>query len=130
MNFYIKQYSTLPALKYPLTQKIMEKYSITKDMLENVGVTFSMIDIETGLFVIANVAADLLINEDKYTVPTEEEFTLSYMFKLNDTRTTGRFIGQFKLDFLGPIGCGKITLPNDEDINILISSAITKTSVI
>lgn len=129
MDFYIKQYSTLPALKFPLTQKVMERYAITKDMLENVGVTFSMVDVETGLYVIANVGADMIINDDKYTVPTEEEFTLSYRFKINDTRTAGRFIGEFKLDLLGE-HCGKITLPNDDSINILISNSITKTSVI
>jgi len=38
-------------------------------------------------------------------------------------------LGEFKLDFLGQ-GCGKLTLPVDSQINIVISDSITKTTVI
>jgi hypothetical protein len=130
-NFFIKKDSTLPDLKYPLIQQIREKYNITEDMLENVAVTFSMIDASNGLYRIANVPASLVINNDRPDYPAEEKYTLLYRFKLKDTRISGRFLGEFKIDFLGEqIGCGKLTLPIDEQINIVISDSITKTTVI
>ena len=130
-NFFIKKDSTLPDLKYPLIQQVREKYNITDDMLENVAVTFSMIDAETGLYRIANAPANLVINYDKYGKPYEEKYTFLYRFKLKDTRKAGRYLGELKIDFLGEqIGCGKLTLPVETKINIIISDTITKTTVI
>ena len=128
-NFFIKKDSTLPVLKFPLTQHTMEQYDITPDMLENVAVTFSMVDAETGLFRIANVAGDLVVNNNRPDYPDELTYTLTYNFKLSQTRKAGRFLGEFKLDFLGE-NCGKITLPTQNQINIQISDSSTKTTVV
>jgi hypothetical protein len=129
-NFFIKKDSTLPELKYPLIQKVREKYDITDAMLENVAVTFSMIDADTGIYRIANVPASLVINTDRPDYPDEVKYTLVYRFKLKDTKKTGRYLGEFKLDFLGDGGCGKITLPTEGQINIFISDSLTNTTVI
>ena len=129
-NFFVKQNSTLPEIKFALTEKIREKYDITDEMLENVAVTFSMVDQETGLYRIANVEANLDINRNRPEYPDEVEYTLSYRFKLSQTKRPGRFRGEFKLDFLGEGNCGKITLPTEDVINIIISPSITKTTVI
>jgi|ERR1035437_104201 hypothetical protein len=130
-NFFIKKDSTLPELKYPFIQQVREKYNITNDMLENVAVTFSMTDAQTGLYRIANVPASLVINNDSLGKPSEEKYTFLYRFKLKDTRRAGRYLGEFKIDFLGEqIGCGKLTLPVENQINIIISDTITKTTVI
>jgi hypothetical protein len=129
-NFFIKKDSTLPELKFPLTQHLREQYDISDDMLDNVAITFSMIDSD-GIYRIANVAANLVINRDRVNNPDEEEYTLTYRFKQTQTSKTGRFNGEFKLDFLNPeYGCGKITLPTQGYINIIISDSITKTTVI
>lgn len=128
-NFFIKKDSTLPVLKYPLTQHTMEQYDITPDMLENVGVTFSMTEADTGLYRIANVAGNLVVNNNRPEYPDEVEYTLTYKFKLSQTRKAGRFLGEFKLDFLGEY-CGKITLPTQNKINIQISDSNTKTTVV
>lgn len=129
-NFFIKKDSTLPELKYPLIQQVREKYDITDDMLENCAVTFSMIDAETGLYRIANVGANLVVNKDREKFPDEEQYTLVYRFKLANTRKAGRFLGNFTIDFLGSNQCGKIGLPTQGQINIIISDSITKTTVI
>jgi hypothetical protein len=129
-NFFIKKDSTLPELKYPLIQHAREKYDITDDMLENVAVTFSMTDADTGLYRIANVQASLVINNDRPEYPDEVKYTLVYKFNLSDTRKAGRFYGEFKLDFIGDGNCGKITLPTNGYINIIISDSYTKTTVI
>ena len=130
-NFFIKKDSTLPELKYPLVQQVMEMYNITEDMLENVAVTFSMIDAQTGLYRIANAPANLVIRADRANFPADEKYTFTYRFSLKDTKEAGRFLGEFCIDFLGEqIGCGKIKLPVDAQINIQISDSITKTTVI
>ena len=128
-NFFIKKDSTLPELTYPLTQHTMEQFNVTPDMLNNVAVTFSMIEANTGLYRIANVPANLVINNARPEYPDELQYTLTYRFKLPQTSKPGRFYGEFKLDFLGE-NCGKLTLPVDSQINIIISDSITKTTVI
>jgi hypothetical protein len=129
INFFIKKDSTLPELEYHLSQKIMEQYDITKEMLENVAVTFSMIDADSGLYRIANVAASIEYKVLRPQYPHNYLYALIYRFKLSDTSKAGRFNGEFKLDFLGQ-NCGKITLPTNDVINIIISDSITKTTVI
>ena len=128
-DFFIKKDSTLPELKYPLTQKVREQYDLTDDMLENVAVTFSMMDANTGLYRIANVAANLVISNERPEFPDELLYTLMYRFKLPQTAKGGRFLGEFKVDFLGE-NCGKITLPTNGLINIVISDSLTKTTVV
>jgi len=128
-DFFIKKDSTLPELKYPLTQKVREQYDLTDDMLENVAVTFSMMDANTGLYRIANVAANLVISNERAEYPDELQYTLMYKFKLPQTAKAGRFLGEFKVDFLGE-NCGKITLPTNGFINIMISDSLTKTTVV
>lgn len=129
MNFYIRQNSTLPILKFPLTQRLMEKYDITDDMMENVGVTFSMITAEDGRYRIANTEARLIIKKDRVNYPDEVDYTIAYDFKLSDTKKAGHFFGEFVLDFLGD-HCGKIKFPVNHDIDIYIQESSTKTSVV
>ena len=129
-HFFIKKDSTLPELKYPLTQRVREKYDLSDDMLANCAITFSMMDADSGVYRIANVPANLVIDTDRQNHPDELKYTLVYRFKLRDTRKAGRFLGEFKIDFLGDGGCGKITLPTNEQINIMIQESLTKTTVI
>jgi hypothetical protein len=128
-NFFIKKDSTFPELKYPLLQHTLEQYGITSDMLENVAVTVSMID-ENGLYRIANVPANLVINDNRPDFPAEEKYTLTYKFKLRDTRKTGRYQFEFVVDVLGNEFCGKIKFPVNGYINVIISDSITKTTVV
>lgn len=130
-NFFIKKNSTLPDLKYPLIQQIREQYDLTDDMFENCAVTFSMIDAETGLYRIANAAGHLFINNDRAKYPDEELYTLVYRFTEAQTSKSGRYLGEFVIDFLNPLyGCGKIKLPTNSQINIIIFDSITKTTII
>ena len=130
-NFFIKKDSTLPLLKYPLTQHIMEQYDITEDMLENVAITFSMIDADTGLYRVANVAGSLVVNNNRAEYPDEVKYTLTFKFKLHQTRKAGRYQAEFVIDFLdSETGCGKIKLPIEGYLNVIISDSIGKTTVI
>ena len=101
MHFYIKQNSSLPELKFPLTKEIMEKYNITDELMQNAAVTFSMVDNNTGLYVISNVPAKLVINDDsEYFNLDETKYTLAYRFRLKDSKRVGFYSGKFTLDFL------------------------------
>lgn len=124
----VKRNSTYPVVKFPLTQIIREKYDITDELLSNCAVTFSMFNEDTGLFKIANVAADIVRYEDEYQFLDEPLYVLQYCFKGVDTTEAGVFAGEFKIDFLGE-NCGKITVP-DVPIQIIIQDSITKTTVI
>lgn len=129
-TIFIKQHSTLPEVKFPLTQRMREKYDISDEMMESVAVTFSMRDAETGVYHVANDGGKLLtFDNDDYFQLDESKYTLAYRFKENQTKKTGRYLAEFKLDFLGEY-CGKITLPTDDQINIVIAGSSTKTSVI
>jgi hypothetical protein len=129
-NFFIKKDSTLPELKFPLVQRLREKYDLTDDMMEDVAVTFSMMDADTGIYHIANVPANLVVNNDRPGYPDEIKYTLVYRFTLRDTKKAGRFLGEFVVDILSEGHCGKIKLPVNEYINIIISDSLTKTTVI
>lgn len=129
-EFFIEKGSTLPELKYVLTQDIMEKYNISADMLENVAVTFSMIEADSGRFRIANTPANFVVNNERPKYPNELQYTLMYRFKENQTKKVGRYLGEYVVDFLGEAGCGKIKFPVDGEINIIISDGITKTTVV
>ena len=130
MTIFIKKNSTLPEVKFPLEQWLMEKLDITDEMMQDVAVTFSMIDANTGNYRIANREAKLLIVENIYEKLDESVYTLAFRMKLKDTKKDGLYRGEFKLDFLGENSCGKITLPTDDTIQIVIGDSITKTSLV
>ncbi len=130
MTTFIKKNSTLPEVKFSLEQWMREKLDITDEMMENVWVTFSMIDSNTGNYRIANKEAKLIIIDNVYEQLDECKYTLAYRMTLKDTKKSGLYWGEFKLDFLGENNCGKITLPTDDTIQIVIGDSITKTSVI
>lgn len=129
-TFFIKKNSTLPKLKFALSEYLMLRYDITDAMLENCAVTFSMQDAETGVYKIANKGADLVVNTDFASNPDEDKYNLVYKFSLSDTAKPGIYMGEFKVDFLGEDQCGKITFPATEKITIVVQDSSTKTTVI
>lgn len=124
MNFYIKQHSDYPLIKFPLTQKLMEKYHITDEMMENVAVTFSMYNNDIQNYEIANSEGGLLYRENIDETPYQEKYTLYYQFNKNETSKIGYFSGEFKLILLNDENI--ITLPNNDVLNIFITESIVK----
>jgi hypothetical protein len=129
-TFFIKKNSTLPKLKFSLSEYLMLRYDITEAMLENCAVTFSMLDDETGVYKIANKGADLVVNTDFASNPDEDKYTLVYKFSLRDTAKPGIYLGSFMIDFLGEEQCGKITFPLTEKLTIVVQDNIVKTTVV
>lgn len=129
MNFYIKQNSTYPILKFPLTEMLMKKYNITDDMMDDFALTFSMYGIDSGIYKIANVPANVEIVNEREDYLDVVKYYLTYEFNLFDTKDVGVYNGEFKLDFMGRY-CHKLTIPNNDYIKIFITNSLTKTTVI
>lgn len=129
MNFFIKKNSTLPLLVFQITEKIQREFNLTDDMFENVGVTFSMVNAETGAFKIANKAGGIFINDNYAENPDLEKFSLTFQFCEKQTSGVGNYLGEFVIDFLNNPSIGKLKLPIDTEINIVIKDTITKTSI-
>ncbi len=133
VDFYIKQYSTLPELKYSIPTEILSDGIINEEVLRNVAVTFSMIDIYDGSYAIANSPGNLIVNTNKKLISQQGKYILLYKFSRFDTNDVGSFFGEFKLDFINPQLSehhGTITLPTSIDkIKIHIIKSITKTDV-
>jgi hypothetical protein len=125
MDFFIGKNSTFPVLEYDVTDD-SKKYGITPEMWEECAVTFSMID-EYGMYRILNKQALLIVNEKIIESTEPYKFKIGYKFSVAETSRFGQFIGEFKVDFYGDNGCGKITFPVTSKINIYISDSITKT---
>jgi hypothetical protein len=130
MTFFIKKNSSLPLLTYELTDNILNKYNITDDMLENCAITFSMINNETGIYKIANVPAVLNIETPNSNFTEFKKYTLIYQFKTKDTSKVGNYESEFVIDFMSDCNFGKLKLPVDDKIIVVVSDTITKTDVI
>ena len=129
LNFFIKKNSTLPILKYPITDKILTKYDITSDMLSNCAVTFSLLSADTGFYHIANVTAEIIYLPDRAKYPNDTEYSLGFSFRKGHLPKSGLYKAEFTIDFLGDY-CGSIKLPENDQINVIVIDSITKTDVI
>jgi len=129
MNFFIKKDSTFPILVYPITEKLMKQLNLTESMFENVAVTFSMTNSTTNAYKIANSGGFLYINNVEEN-PDMEKFSIGFKFNLNQTHVSGNYFGEFVIDFLDNDNMGKLKLPLDDKINIVINETITKTTVV
>jgi hypothetical protein len=127
-TFFVKQNSTLSEIKFPLTERLMEQFDITEDMMDDVAITFSMVNVENGRYQVANEEGRLDIIDNVYERLDDDKYTLVYRLNLLNTYSSGVFIGEFKLDFLGE-NCGKITFPVETELKIVINDSLTKTSV-
>ena len=129
-KFFIRKNSTLPVITYPFNEKLRESYNITENMFENIAITFSMINSETGHYKVANLPANLTINKDIAQYPYNDKYMLTFKFKEHHTNKAGNYEGEFVVDFLGENQCGKLKIPINDRIDIIITDSITNTTVI
>jgi len=127
-KFFIKKGNNFPLIKFILNEEIMRLYDISEDMLSNVAITFSMINKETGNFVIANEPGEIIFLEE-YKNSNDKEYCLSYQLNVDDTQEIGKYEGEFVIDFLESNEY-KIGFPVNNKIEIIITDSITTTTVI
>jgi hypothetical protein len=89
------------------------------------SVTFTMWNKETGIYKIANAPAEIVYDERS---GCEERYLIQYKWKKYDTDESGRYIGQFKINFSDDIVMegvtfpkGELIVPIEEDLYIDIS---------
>ena len=115
MEFFINKGSTLNPLKLELIQDGRNDFRNFYDKVQNADIFFTMIDIITGVKKIAKKPASLT----PITPISEcvgEEYYLTYDFTEKDTSVSGRYLGQFTIEFLD--GSGTLIVPIRESLYV------------
>jgi hypothetical protein len=117
MEFSINKNSTLPVLKLELIQDGRNDFQKFHEKVQNASIYFTMTDVITGVKRIAKKLTGIEQVEPVNCVG--DEFYIIYNFTERDTSVSGRYVGQFEIDFLD--GSGKLIMPIKEElfINIL-----------
>lgn len=111
-DFFINKNSTLPSLRIEVIQNGRDNYRKLYTALQAADVYFSMTDVDNGVRKIVNAKADVVTREND---SCDEEYLIEYKWKERDTKTPGKYKGQFKIVFDDSITTsdGK-TLPSGE----------------
>jgi hypothetical protein len=117
MEFSINKNSTLPVLKLELIQDGRNDFQKFHEKVQNASIYFTMTDVITGVKRIAKKLTG--IEQVEPTNCVGDEFYLTYQFTERDSSVSGRYVGQFEIDFLD--GTGTLIVPIREElfINIL-----------
>lgn len=129
MDFYIAKGANLPKLKMKLISDGVTDYQKFNELLNNACATFSMVNIENGIYKLANVEADIVVNTIQNTNDVRYEYFIEYQWKGDkDTNKTGSYIAEFKIDFFGDNTCESLIVPISEKLYIHVQDSITKTT--
>jgi hypothetical protein len=118
MDFFIKKNATLPVLKMQVVKDGRSDYQNFMNLMEVSSFAFSMINLDTGIPKI--VSRPAYIVEKTFIEPqAEPEYYVYYQFRAIDTKTPGRYKGEF----LMKSDEGNLLLPLRDElyINILDS---------
>jgi hypothetical protein len=121
MEFFINKNSTLPVLKLELIQDGRNDFKSFYEKIQNANIYFTMTDVVTGIKRIAKKKATT-----QQVLPSldcnDEEFYITFQFSTKQTGLSGRYVGNFEIEFLD--GSGTLIVPIREElfINILDGS--------
>ena len=122
MEFFIKQNATLPTLKLQVVKDGRNDFRSFMETLQNAIITFSMINSDNGILKIASKPA--YITEKFFDNPdAPQEFYIYYNFTANDTKTPGRYMGEFSITTTE----GELIVPIRESLFINITPSFIKT---
>jgi hypothetical protein len=104
-------------LKLELIQDGRNDFQKFHEKVQNASIYFTMTDVITGVKRIAKKPTGIEQVEPVNCVG--DEFYLTYQFTERDSSVSGRYVGQFEIDFLD--GTGTLIVPIREElfINIL-----------
>ena len=114
-EFYINKNATLPLLKMELLCDGRTDFNKFYQMIQNSVITFSMEDADTGAIKIANAPALILPKNVQ-----NDEYLICYKWNARDTKSTGKFIGKFKIVFADEYSGGTLLVPIQEQLIIYI----------
>ena len=122
MEFFIKQNATLPTLKMQVVKDGRNDFRSFMDTLQNAIITFSMVNTDNGILKIASKPA--YITQKFFDNPdAPQEFYIYYNFTANDTKTPGRYMGEFSITTTE----GELIVPIRESLFINITPSFIKT---
>lgn len=122
MEFFIKQNATLPTLKMQVVKDGRNDFRSFMETLQNAIITFSMVNTDNGILKIASKPA--YITQKFFDNPdAPEEFYIYYNFTANDTKTPGRYMGEFSITTTD----GELIVPIRESLFINITPSFIKT---
>jgi hypothetical protein len=122
MEFFIKQNATLPTLKLQVLKDGRNDFRSFMETLQNAIITFSMVNTDNGILKIASKPA--YITEKFFDNPdAPQEFYIYYNFTANDTKTPGRYMGEFSITTTE----GELIVPIRESLFINITPSFIKT---
>lgn len=122
MEFFIKQNATLPTLKLQVVKDGRNDFRSFMETLQNAIITFSMVNTDNGILKIASKPA--YITEKFFDNPdAPQEFYIYYNFTSNDTKTPGRYMGEFSITTTE----GELIVPIRESLFINITPSFIKT---
>lgn len=129
--FNVRKGSTLPYIKYSISQYQLERYDLSEDLFENVAITFSMRSMSTGVYKIANKEAELIVkDQDDYFKLDDCKYELRYCLTKQDTNIADTFVGEFRLDFIKNNEiCLSMSFPTANEIIIDIRDSGVKTEI-
>lgn len=114
MEFSINKNSTLPVLKLELIQDGRNDFQKFHEKVQNANIYFTMTDVITGVKRIAKKPTG--IEQVEPTNCVGDEFYLTYQFTERDSSVSGRYVGQFEIDFLD--GTGTLIAPIRETLYV------------
>lgn len=117
MEFFINKGATLPKLKLELIQDGRNDFNNFYDKIQNANIYFTMTDVITGVKKIANKLTGLQLVEPQSNC-VGEEYYIVYQFTEKDTKTSGRYVAQFNIEFLD--GSGNLVVPIRENLYVNI----------
>jgi len=122
MEFFIKQNATLPTLKLQVVKDGRNDFRSFMETLQNAIITFSMVNTDNGILKIAS--KPVYITEKFFDNPdAPQEFYIYYNFTANDTKTPGRYMGEFSITTTE----GELIVPIRESLFINITPSFIKT---
>ena len=119
MNFYIKKNSELPVLIMELINDGRNDYHKFYEKIQNANITFSMVFDKDDAKKISCRPCYLIQKTSACGDIIPEEFYIAYKWRTVDTNKSGRFTGQFNIDFLDGTGLLKAPIREELKINIL-----------
>ena len=105
MNFFIRHIDDtsipgnkkiLPVLSMMVINDGRHDYHKFHEMIQNADITFSMVDVETGIYKVANSPAFIKKLEDTCC---QDEFLVCYQFTKREIQTPGTYKGYFTINF-------------------------------
>lgn len=122
MEFFIKQNATLPVLKMQIVKDGRNDFRNFMEELENAIITFSMRNEGDGTIKIASKPAYIV--EKLFDNPDAPvEYYIYYKFSSNDTKKTGRYLGEFSVTTTQ----GELIVPIRENLYINVTDSFIKT---